>query len=195
MEDKYIAPRELPASVRLGSATYFGQFLSGQRTEVQVPVPSKGTSNDYSFKMVDASTAIDGARVLIFDGQLFGPNDEGYPSGMPSDDTYILPIGGDGYEVWVGYTYDESSGLITSRFIDQGPSTPDNFSGQAYVTLGAVSVNFSGAVPVCKPTNFTCGDIIIEVLPTDALDSSKNWAWAVDLMGDGNQKWMEICTS
>jgi hypothetical protein len=149
-------------------------------------------TNRYSFQLLDASDN-EGAKVRIFDGQLFGPNDDGYPSGMPSGDDYILGIGGDGFEVWVGYTYDDSSGLITSRFIDQGPSTPDNKAGTAYVTLGAVGVDTSSAIPVCKPTNFQCGDIIIGMLPTDGLDTSKRWVWMFDPTTDGNQKWVDLC--
>jgi len=184
---------QIPAARRLPSPNEYGRgFVSGALTEVSVP-PIPTEANFYAFEMFDASTAIAGAQVRILDGQLFGPNDEGYPSGMPAGDDFTLAIGGDGFEVWVGYTYDESTGLITSRFIDQGAATPANISGTAYVTLGAIAVDLSGPIPVCTPTNFQCGDIIIEVLPTDGLDQSKSWVWGFDT-ADGNEKWIEICT-
>jgi hypothetical protein len=113
----------------------------------------------YSFQMIDASDE-GAAKVLIFDGQVFGPNDSGtLPDGMGNDD-YILDVN-DADEIWLVITQDTDSNDVTSISINHGSSTPDDIDGTRYVTIGAVSIDFTNAVPAVFCANFLCGDYSI----------------------------------
>lgn len=148
-----------------------------------------GEENHYDFELVNASDET-GAHVLIYDGVIYDPNSDGVdPDGMPSDDNYILDVD-DGDEVWVGMTIDQDAGSITSAWIDHGPSTPDNEEGTAYITIGHVSVDFSGDIPIVTPVNEVCGDIAFDVLPITGLDDTKSYVWGNIT---GTQKWIETC--
>jgi hypothetical protein len=116
--------------------------------------------NRYSFELIDASDEF-GAKVLILDGQVFGPNDDGnLPAGMGGDD-YIIGVF-DGAEVYLVITVDDDSQNVTSVTIGVGDSTPDdtNAAGESvhYVTIGYIAIDSSGAIPIVNPTNALCGD-------------------------------------
>jgi hypothetical protein len=129
------------------------------------------TLNDYAFEMFNASDG-GGAKVLILDGQVFGPNDDGnLPAGMGGDD-YILDVANDD-EVWLVISMDFESWDVLDVSIDHGPSTPDDDDFTLYVTIGYVSVDDSGDIPIVSPTNALCGDYVIptSLLVTDDEDN------------------------
>ncbi len=176
------------------NGTYSGEFLSGQRTEILQGVAlAGGSSVIFSFQMIDASNALEGAAVLIRDGTVFGPNNDIAPAGMPSNDTYVLPIEGNAFYVYLVLTVSQSDGQLTSCSLAQGAVTPDDSGGTFYITIGRVPIDYSSTVPKCFPRNTVCGDVGIDVLPTTGLDETKNWAWGFDT-SDGNEKWIQLCT-
>jgi hypothetical protein len=124
-----------------------------------VPGAPSSAINFYSFELEDASDN-EGFKVLIHDGQVFGPNDDGQsPSGMGSDD-YILPIDGDGYKIYLIITQDVDTRDVTSITIDQAPTVPDDSPGVIYVEIGYVVIDDpagSGLVPF----NTLCGDLTL----------------------------------
>ncbi len=183
-----------PAIGRIDRGTYGGPFVSGQRTEVVAPSGFAGAGVKFSFRMTDASEP-GVAQVLILDGLVVGPNNEISPSGMPSNDTYQLPISGNHYFVYAGITIDQSSGLLTACFLDQAATTPDDSGSIAYITIGVVDIDYSATVPKCTPINFVCGEIFIDVLPTVGLDAAKKWLWGFNF-SSGNQAWIDgtLCT-
>jgi hypothetical protein len=115
--------------------------------------------NDYGFKMIDASETDDNGnpvfKVLIFDGYVNGQ----LPSGMGNDD-FILPVGGDGYKIWVEVTYNANTLAITPPTINQGPVIPDSSLGNAFLLLGDVSVTDTSLTP----RNAQCGDINVSFI-------------------------------
>jgi hypothetical protein len=151
--------------------------------------------NHYDFEMVDASDA-DGPKVLIYDGVVYGPNDDGiYPDGMPSDDNnYVLPVA-DGDEVWLVITFDVESDdgvsgeQITSVSFDHGPTTPDDEFPTMYFTVGSVSVDEAG---VLQPINEILGDLNIWLPPDNGGDSLNDLALVVD-KDTGNRVWKKVC--
>lgn len=148
------------------------------------------TTNDYNFEMFNASEP--GApKVLILDGVVYGPNnDSGMdPDGMPSNDTYTIDVA-DGDEVWLGilWTPDDPP-IITQVWIDHGPTTPDDEEELTYVTIGNVSVDDSGDVPIVSCRNEVCGDVVIQLPPPPFTDNF------VLMAQDGNLVWAEICSA
>lgn len=116
----------------------------------------------FNFLMQDASED-QTAQVLIYDGSVYSANNEPVdPDGMPSDNSYIIEVQ-DGYEVWVGFTYDLPGYNILSCWIETGPETPDDdpVLNLAYVTIGRVDVNYAGEDNIAQvyPFNEVCGDI------------------------------------
>ena len=114
--------------------------------------PATADDNNYGFKMIDASDN-EGPKVLLIDGYVNGM----LVPGMGNDD-FILPVGGDGYKIWVEVTYDTITLAITSLNINQGPTIPDSTYGDAYLLLGDVSIDDKDNL---TPRNAQCGDINI----------------------------------
>jgi hypothetical protein len=143
--------------------------------------------NHYAFELINASDT-EGAKVLIYDGQIFGPNDLGSidPAGMPSDDSYILAVQ-DQDEIWLGINWDIAGAIINNAWIDHGPATPDNEGDNVYVTIGYADVDTSGAIPIVYPTNALCGDLIFQ-LPIEP--ETDNF---VLMAKDGKLVWAEVC--
>lgn len=148
-------------------------------------IGSEETLNDYNFELFNASEN-GAAKVLILDGVVYGPNnDSGMdPDGMPSNDTYTIDVA-DGDEIWIGMTWSSSDPpIITSVWIDHGPSTPDDEEETTYVTIGNVSVDYSGDVPIVSCRNEVCGDVVIQLPPAPFSDNfvlmskSGNLIWA-----------------
>lgn len=120
-------------------------------------------TNRYAFELIDASD--DEAKVLIMDGQVYGPNDDGtLPDGMGGDN-FILGVN-DGDEIYLIIVIDKDSGDVEDVSIGQGDTTPedteDNTSETKYATIGYISIATSlGGRPVVHPTNAICGDYIL----------------------------------
>jgi hypothetical protein len=119
--------------------------------------------NRYAFELIDASEEGD-ARVLIMDGQVIGPNDDGQlPAGMGGDNYFLSVF--DGAEIYLVITIDNNSGDVTSVSIGIGSETPENTetstTSTVYETIGYTAVDYSGAIPVVSPTNAICGDLIL----------------------------------
>ena len=149
-------------------------------------IGSSETLNDYAFEMFNASDE-EGAKVLILDGQVYGPNDEGQmPEGMGNDD-YILPVANDD-EIWVGFTWQDS--FITSVWIDHGPATPDDEAQVQYITIGYVQVD-DGPVPIVHPTNAQCGDIIVALPKSEDVSEDVPELVLVQDTDDGTVRWLE----
>jgi hypothetical protein len=156
------------------------------------------TANDYNFEMFNASEP-GAAKVLILDGIVYGPNDDAIdPDGMPSEDTYTLDVS-DGDEIWLVITFDlegddgVSGENITSVSIDNGPSTPDDDGLTMYITIGNVSVDDSGDVPIVTCRNEVCGDVVIP-MPPDLGGDGTDLALVVD-KDTGNRVWKKVCTT
>jgi hypothetical protein len=129
-------------------------------TDDDPPSVAAVAAQNYNFEMEDASDG-DGLKVLIHDGFVSAPGaDPIMPSGMGSDD-FILPVGGNGYKVWVDATYDTTTLLFTSVSINQGPSIPDSSLGHAFFLLGNI-VSEDGRTTT--PQNSQCGDINVSFI-------------------------------
>ncbi len=144
---------------------------------------SQETSNDYNFELFNASE-FGVAKVLVLDGVVISPNDDPVdPDGMPSNDTFTLDVN-DGDEIWVEIDWDlesddEVSGdNIISCSISSGPATPDDSDLTQYITIGNVSVDDSGDVPIVTCRNEVCGDIVIQYPPS--LESDETLQLSVD---------------
>ena len=189
---------EPPPLPTLRRNEYGHGFVSGALTE---PGGDVGDNNQYTFKMSDASEP-GVAQVLILDGQVFGPNNDGIlPAGMGNDD-YILPVAGDG-EIYIIITFDAegddgvSGEQVTSMSIAAAPETPDDDGLTMYWTIGAFSVDYSTGTPFVNTTNFQCGDVVIW-LPPDlgggGEDTDPDLALVVD-KNTGNRVWKKVCAS
>lgn len=126
-----------------------------------------GATIRYTFECSDASTADDGAQVLILDGLVYGPNDATgvVPVGMGADD-YTITVA-DGNEIWLVISYDVTSMVISTVALDVGAITPDDdvAGGTKYHKIADVLVDESGDIPVVTSTNAQCGDLIIPFFP------------------------------
>jgi hypothetical protein len=146
------------------------------------------TPNDYNFELFNASEPF-APKVLILDGVVYGPNnDSGMdPDGMPSEDTYTIDVA-DEDEIWLGllWTSDDPP-IISQVWIDHGPSTPDDEEETTYVTIGNVSVDDSGDVPIVTCRNEVCGDVVIQLPPQPFSDNF------VLMAKDGFLIWAEVC--
>ena len=138
---------------------------------------------NFNFQIEDASIGGQ-AQVRIYDGSVIGPNDDPKdPDGMPSDNSYIIPVS-DGDEIWVGVqwnmeTDDGVSGdNIESVWIGNGAGTPFDEGLIQYITIGHVEVGDVFGVPFVAPFNEICGDIIIEFPPS--LESDELLQLSVD---------------
>lgn len=160
-------------------------------------------SGRFDFALIDVSTAEDGAQVLILDGEVIGCNDDPIaPSGMPSGDTYVLPVA-DGDEIWQVIVWsleadDEVSGEnIESVDFDSGPVTPDDDGLTQYITIGRVSVDSGGDIPIVTATNEVCGDVNIPYPPSlDQPDPENPVDYALVVDKDtGNKVWKKVCTT
>lgn len=165
---------DLPLLIALQMDTAPGTSTDGSGDEIpsdpDLMTPwrlgSDDTGNQYDFEIFNESDE-DGAKVTILDGVVYTANNEGVsPDGMPSNNTYVIPVD-DGDEIWVGFTYENHfSYEITSCWIDHGAETPDNDpeNNIAYVTIGHVEVDINepDGIDVVYPTNEVCGDIFWE---------------------------------
>ncbi len=127
---------------------------------------SQETSNDYNFELFNASE-LGVAKVLVLDGVVYGPNNDGGvdPDGMPSDDTFTLEVA-DGDEIWLDIIWSGSDPqTIDFVSIANGPLTPDDTEDETFITIGNVSVDDSGDVPIVSCRNELCGDASIEIPP------------------------------
>lgn len=160
-------------------------------------------NNHFDFQIIDVSSG-SGLFVLIYDGVVYGPNDDGIdPSGMPSGNSYVLGVA-DGDEIWVGVTFDVetddgvSGEQVTSVWIDHGAVTPDDVFPTMYFTIGHIDVNYDGPFPVTMPVNEICGDINIWIPPDDGgpdgSSSGNDLALVVD-KDTGNRVWKKVCAS
>lgn len=143
--------------------------------------------NHYSFELINASDE-EGAKVLIMDGQVFDPNGDGIlPEGM-GDDNYILGVEPDD-EIWVGMSWGGDPITINTVWIDHGPATPDDVPpNTTYVTIGYADIE-DGPVPIVRPTNAQCGDIVIQLPPQP---DTGNF---VLMAKDGYLVWSEVCNA
>jgi len=153
--------------------------------------------NHYNFEMTNASDE-DGPKVLIYDGVVYGPNEDSGidPAGMPSDDNYVLDVEDD-QEVFLGITWDLDNARITSVWIDVDDVTPDNGSPDSsytYITIGHTKVNYPddmGGMSVVFPHNETCGDVVIEVPPSQDVSEDVPELVLVQDTDDGTIRWLE----
>jgi hypothetical protein len=193
-----------PAIGRIDRGTYGGQFVSGQRTEIVPPSAGLGGRQKlFNFQMFDASDALSGAQVLILDGKVLGPTFGAiFPDGMPSNDTYQLPVDNND-EIWIQVTWDletddsVSGDNITAVSLNHGSITPDDtFNGgiNQYFTIGKVAVNFSTTVPTVTPRNFFCGDLSIWLPPNKETGVTNDLALVVD-KDTHNRVWKKVCDS
>lgn len=133
--------------------------------------PTNETKGDYDFEFFDASSQEEGAQLLILDGVVIGPNDDPVdPQDMPSNDTFTIPVN-DGDEVWMEVQWDlegddaVSGDNIVSCSISAGANTPDDSGLIQYITMGSVTVDTGGPVPIISTKNEICGDIEIPYPP------------------------------
>jgi hypothetical protein len=154
-------------------------------------------NNHYDFELIDVSDAF-GLKVLIYDGVVIGPNgDPVDPAGMPSGNSYVLGVA-EGDEVWIGMTWsmetdDSVSGEdITSVWIANGPSTPDDDGLTTYVTIGHIDADYSSGIGVAFPTNELCGDLFYWLPPDLGSDGTNDLALVVD-KDTGNRVWKKVC--
>ncbi len=161
---------------------------------------SQETSNDYNFELFNASEP-GSPKVLVLDGVVIGPNgDPVDPDGMPSDDTFTLDVA-DGDEIWleIDWSIEGDDGVsgedITSVSIANGASTPDDSFPTTYMTIGNISVDDSGDVPIVTCRNEICGDALIWTPPYSFADPNTNdFALVVD-KDTGNTVWKKVCAS
>lgn len=143
--------------------------------------------NHYEFEILNSSEQGE-AKVLIYDGVVFGPNGDGIvPDGM-GDGGYELTVE-DEDEIWVGINWDRENATINNAWLDHGISTPDDEGDNTYVTIGSVFVDYSGDVPVVTPANAVCGDIFIDLPPGQ--DSDAEELVLVKDTDDGTVRWLE----
>lgn len=143
--------------------------------------------NRYSFELLDASDN-EGAKVLIMDGQVYGPNDDGtMPAGMGGDN-YILQVN-DNDEIYLIITINNDDNDVTSVTIAKGQSTPDDIQTKTqstmFVTIGYCSVipaEDEGDTPFVNTTNALCGDYVISHNNLDVTDDEDNQVHGVDQM-------------
>lgn len=118
--------------------------------------PPEQSGGSYAFQMLNASD-INGPKVLILDGQVFGVNDDGIlPTGMGGDNFILSVFNND--EVFLIITIDPDTGSTTSVTINRGTGTPGDTTSTKYVTIGYIALDSSGIV---HPTNALCGDYTI----------------------------------
>ena len=153
--------------------------------------------NDYNFEMFDASDG-DGAKVLLLDGVVYGPNNDGGvdPDGMPSDDSFIIDGISDEDEIWLQINWSEDSTIIESVSIEWGPSTPDDTATETHITIGNVQIDAGGDVTIVNCRNELCGDAVIEIPPAQDVDPEEvdELILAQDT-DDGTIRWIETCSA
>lgn len=133
--------------------------------------------NDYSFKMLDASSTDAGGtthfRVLILDGDVINESDGSRhtPAGMGNDD-YVLSVSDDGDEIWLVIPHDNDFNVVDPVSINTGITTPEDTDLISYVTIGQVFIDFDDTPPRLTPHNTVCGDLFFTA-PADALKSTR----------------------
>jgi hypothetical protein len=189
----------IPWSVLPGTATDGSADQIPPEDDLMTPwqLGDQETLNDYNFELFNASEP--GApKVLVLDGVVIGPNgDPVDPDGMPSDDTFTLDVA-DGDEIWleINWSTESDDGVsgedIDSVSIANGASTPDDSFPTTYVTIGSVSVDDSGDVPIVTCRNELCGDLLFWIPPNADPDGSNDFALVVD-KDTGNRVWKKVC--
>lgn len=122
-------------------------------------------NNHYEFEAIDFSDE-EGAKVLIYDGLVYGPNDDGQmPDGMTGGDDYVAgPFSSDA-EVWLEIWVNFDSWNITSININWGSETPEDNDSTIFVTICFVGVEYPSDPPfisfVRDISNAICGDYVV----------------------------------
>jgi hypothetical protein len=129
--------------------------------------PSTTPPNVYTFEMFNASDK-NGHKVLILDGTVYGPFDDGNtPQGM-GNDNFTIDIN-DGDDAYLVIPIADNRAVVPPITIATGPTTPDDTDTTLYVTIG----NFSIDKNIVTVENTLCGDYTIPNT-LDVLDEDSN---------------------